>query len=172
MNIVAERHFKSWSLIPAIKYAVRNTFCFGTHQIEINTRTQKVYRIIGEDKTELAKFSKAKVSHNSDMFWGSLEADRFSLTFKKKDFWSPMTGVILIDLELKPSGTSYQNLYICYDFANHLSFDELFSIKLSQKQDNHLRYCIEGEYSEGWQDLAEVAAAMILFINPENSDSS
>ena len=165
MKIVAEQYVKPWSVLPFIKYDVRNTFCFGSCRIEINTRVKRIYRITGADKVELAEFPKAKANDHSGWFWGSIESEEFTLTFKKKDFWSPVTGVILIDLELKSSEVRYEKQYICYDFIKPLSFNGLFSLKLSQRQDNHLRYCIEGESSKEWSDLAQVTAAMLLYIN-------
>ncbi len=106
-------------------------------------------------------------------FFGTVESDAFTVTKRKKDWLSGLTGNVIFEITLKKCGTSLTNMAMRYDFYNSFRVKDILDLRLTRDDRTHnFKFKIEGTCAADHQDLGEVIACLLLHHNEEQGASS
>jgi hypothetical protein len=173
MKIVAEEYYRKGKLLPFVSWKVDSVTTFGDHQVEFDLPGRRVIRSTGVDSEVIAQIHDGYKGTKLTGFFGTVESDAFTVTKRKKDWLSGLTGNVIFEINLKNCGASLTNMAMRYDFYNSFRVKNILDLMLTRDDRSHnCRFKIEGTCAADHQDLGEVIACLLLHHNEEQGASS
>jgi hypothetical protein len=173
MKIAAKKYYRKGELLPFVSWKIDSVTTFGDHQVEFDLPSRQVVRSTGGDSEVIAQIHDGYKGGKLPEFFGTVESDAFTVTKRKKDWLSGLTGNVIFEITLKNCGTSLTNMAMRYDFYNSFRVKDILDLRLTRDDRTHnFKFKIEGTCAADHQDLGEVIACLLLHHNEEQGASS
>ena len=172
MKISAKEYYRKGELLPFVSWKIDSVTNFGDHQVEFDFPGRRVVRSTEGDSEVIAQIHDGYKGAKLPQFFGTVESEAFTVTKRRKDWLSGLTGNIIFEVTLKDCGVTLTNMAMRYDFYNIFKVKDILDLKLTRGDRAHnFRSRIEGTCSVDHQDLGEVIACLLLHHNEERVDS-
>ena len=173
MKIAAKEYYRKSELLPFVSWKIDSVTTFGDHQVEFDLPGCRVVRSTCVDSKVIAQIHDGYKGTKLSEFFGTVESDAFTVTKRKKDWLSGLTGNVIFEITLKNCGASFTNMMMRYDFYNDFRVKDILDLRLTRDDRAHnFRFKIAGTCAADHQDLGEVIACLLLHYNEEQGASS
>lgn len=173
MKIAATEFYRKGNLLPFISWKVDSATAFGDHQVEFDLRDGRVIRATADDSKDIAVIQRGFKGDVLRDFYGTVESDTFTVTKRRKDWLSGLTGNSLFEIRMKDTGQTVTNMATRYDYYTTFSVGDMLDLQLSKdNRQNNFRHQIVGTCDNRYQDLAEILACLLLHQSEEQISSS
>ena len=173
MKIAAKEYYRKGKLLPFVSWKIDSATTFGDHQVEFDFPGRQVVRSTRGDSEVIAQIHDGYKGVKLPEFFGTVESEAFTVTKRKKDWLSGLTGTVIVEITLNDSGVTLTNMVMRYDFYNSFRVKDILDLRLTRDdQANNFRFKIEGTCAADHKDLGEVIACLLLHHNEEQGASS
>ena len=173
MKITAKEYYRKGVVLPFVSWKIDSTTTFGDHQVEFDLLGGRVVRSTDGDSEVIAQIHDGYKGAKLPEFFGTVESDAFTVTKRKKDGLSGLTGNVVFEITLKNCRTSLTNMAMRYDLDNSFRVKDILDLRLTRDDRAHnFRFKVEGTCSADHQDFGEVIACLLLHHNEEQGASS
>ncbi|MGL4400729.1 MAG: hypothetical protein ACRCXD_12730 [Luteolibacter sp.] len=173
MKIAATEYYRKGELLPFVSWKIDSVTTFDDHQVEFDLTSRQVVRTSSIDSEVIAQINDGYKGSKLPAFFGTVESDSFTVTKRKMDWLSGLTGNVIFEITLKNCGTSITNMVMRYDFSNSFRVKDILELELTRNDRAHnFRFKVEGTCAADHQDLGEVIACLLLHHNEEQGTSS
>jgi hypothetical protein len=167
IEISASEYYRKSSLIPLLSWRVSTAVAFGDHRLDFDLPGRRVVRT-NDDGSEVVAvihdgFKGRKLRH----LFGTFESDTFVVTKRRQDWLSTLTGNVVFEITLKESGESFSVLAMRFNFYDAFKVGDIMELRLIRG----FKYKVEGTCAEGYQDLAEMIASLLLYHSEDDGPS-
>ena len=172
MKISATEYYRKGHLLPFVSWKINSVSMFGDHQVEFDLSSRVVVRNTGLGSEVIAQINDEYNGGQLPAFFGTVESEAFTVTKRKKDWLSGLTGNVVFEITLKNRGKPIKNMVMRYEIYNFRVKDILDLRLIGDDRANNFRFKIEGTCAADHQDLGEVIACLLLHHNEELGVSS